>query len=339
MAQGDSLPQGRVTIRTVAEDAGVSVAAVSKVLRNAYGVSDALRLKVTDSIDRLGYRPSRAARAMRGQTYTIGILLVSLDNPFLPEIVAGVNAVLGSASYQAMIGVSDARLKIETTLIESMLDYRMDGLILVAPRLSGELLASFAVQIPMVVIAHHESSVQTFDTVNSDDFAGAELVVRSLHEAGHRDIHMLSPDQVTYPIDVSRRREAGYLHAMESLGLGEKARIVSARSSREFMEEDLGRILSAPDLPSAIFCWSDLHAIALLNLAKGMGIRVPGDLAIVGYDNSNVAALPLIDLSSVDQSGREMGTVAARTLLSRIGGRTAPQHILLQPALVRRSSF
>jgi LacI family transcriptional regulator len=101
-------PTDRVTIRHVAEHAGVSVAAVSKVLRNAYGVSEALRTKVENAIDLLKYRPSTAARAMRGRTYTVGILVVELTNPFVPVLLEGIDAGLAEANYKAMVGVGRA---------------------------------------------------------------------------------------------------------------------------------------------------------------------------------------------------------------------------------------
>ena len=95
----------RVTIRTVAEDAGVSVAAVSKVLRDAYGVSEALRAKVQASMQKLGYRPHAAARGMRGQTYTLGVLLPDISNPFFADIMAGVNEALERTQYQPLLGI------------------------------------------------------------------------------------------------------------------------------------------------------------------------------------------------------------------------------------------
>jgi LacI family transcriptional regulator len=116
MADGHSTEAGsRVTIRTVAADAGVSVAAVSKVMRNAYGVSDALRLKVEASIERLGYRPSVAARGMRGRTFTLGVLLVGIDNPFLPGIYQGIESVTEAAGYKIMVGVGAPSLSWGTT--------------------------------------------------------------------------------------------------------------------------------------------------------------------------------------------------------------------------------
>ena len=115
----------RVTIRTVAEDAGVSVAAVSKVLRDAYGVSDALRDKVQVSMQKLGYRPHAAARGMRGQTYTLGFLIPDLHNPFFADIMAGLNTALERTQYQTLLGVSDSARTMERALIDNMIDRRM----------------------------------------------------------------------------------------------------------------------------------------------------------------------------------------------------------------------
>src|SRR6476660_7940118 len=125
----------RVTIRTVAKDAGVSVAAVSKVLRDAYGVSEALRSKVQASMQKLGYRPHAAARGMRGQTYTLGILLPDLRNPFFADIMAGINEALVRTQYQPLLGVGESAPTTEHAVIDAMVDRQMDGLILIAPRL------------------------------------------------------------------------------------------------------------------------------------------------------------------------------------------------------------
>ncbi len=330
----------RVTIRTVAADAGVSVAAVSKVLRNAYGVSDSLRQRVLASIETLGYRPSVAARGMRGQTYTIGILLVEIANPFIPEVVAGINGVLEPSNYKALMGMGHSTTVIEATLIESMIDNRMDGLILVAPQMVGETLARFARQIPMVAIGHHEASAKEFDTVNSDDRQGVELAVQALRDLGHEDIMMVSLDATTATeANVVYERECGYLAKMAALGLERFARVHRVGRAHEGHIAEIETILAMKDRPSAIFAWSDLDGITLINAAKMRGLRVPEDLAIIGYDNSQVAALPLIGLSSIDQQGQHLGALATEMLLSRIGGRATAQHVLVEPHLVRRSSI
>ena len=328
----------KVTIRDVAEDSGVSVAAVSKVLRNAYGVSDELQRNVLKSIDKLGYRPSTAARGMRGRTFSIGILLVEMRNPFLPTIVDGVKEVLRLANYQAMIGVGDAQAAIEISLIESMIDMRMDGVLLVAPRLSGELLARYAAQIPMAVIGHHEPAAQDFDTVNSDDRKGARMAVEALLEGGRSDVHMASLPRRDGDFDVYVERERGYFEAMAAADLTDRARIWKLRETPDKPGEPLRSLLEADPMPEAVFCWSDIHAVRLLNEARMRGIDVPGRLAIVGYDNTPAAALPLIGLSSIDQGGHELGRLAAEALLSRIGGRNIPEHILVEPHLIQRAS-
>lgn len=331
---------GRVTIRTVAQDAGVSVAAVSKVIRNAYGVSDTLRKNVTASIERLGYRPSTAARGMRGQTYTIGLLLVNVGNPFLPDVIEGVNGVLALSDYQAMIGVGHGELTIETALIESMIDYRMDGLILIAPRIAGSLLEKYARHIPMVVVGHHEPDVARFDTVNSDDRLGAIKVVRSFVAEGHTDIGMISlPEDAGTDLDVFRKREEGYREAMAEAGLGDRIRIFRCREGEAFVDADIAEFLDHPQRPAAVFCWSDLHAIPLLSAASERGLNVPEDLKVVGYDNSPSGRLPIIGLTSIDQHAASLGGLAAETLLERIGGRTTARHETVEPDLLRRRSF
>lgn len=332
-------PAERVTIKTVAADAGVSVAAVSKVMRNAYGVSDSLRQKVTASIERLGYRPSVAARGMRGQTYTIGILLVEIANPFISEIVDGITGVLEPSNYKAMFGIGHSATVLETSLIEAMIDNRMDGLILVAPRMAGETLARFARQIPIVAIGHHEASATDFDTVNADDQMGVGLAVAALRQAGHSDIAMLSySDDLATPANVVYQRERAYIAAMQAQGLTAFARVLHLTRIGHTEFTAIAEFLTMPNRPRAVFVWSDLDAILLINAAKMAGLRVPQDLAIIGYDNSRVAALPLINLTSIDQSGQGLGALATETLMSRIAGRTTALHQLIEPKLVQRTS-
>lgn len=328
----------RVTIRTVAADAGVSVAAVSKVLRNAYGVSDALRTKVNNSIEKLGYRPSVAARGMRGQTYTIGVLLVETANPFVPLLLDGINSVLNPSNYKMLIGVGEANAPLEETMIESMIDHRMDGLILVAPRMNGERIAKFARQIPIAVIAHHQKDANDFDTANSDDFAGARMATQALIERGYTDIAMVTlPERPEQDHNILRMREGGYLASIQTAGL--KPRMFTMQSARPDINTHVREILSRPNRPQALFCWSDIHAIPFRDEAHRLGIKVPEELAIIGYDNSPYAAMSMVDISSIDQNGPEIGKNAAEALLGRIEGRKTPVHALVPPRLVVRSSI
>ncbi len=336
MADGDT--ETRVTIRTVAADAGVSVAAVSKVMRNAYGVSDALRLKVETSIEKLGYRPSVAARGMRGRTFTLGALLVGIDNPFLPGIYQGIESVTEAAGYKIMVGVGAARARTEVSLIEQMIDNRMDGLILVASQISGETMEHYARKIPIVVVGHHEPGAQGYDTVNNDDQMGARLAVRAFVDRGHTDIAFLTQQgQEDDLADVAPQREIGYRAAMTAAGL--TPRVLSLPNHDSSRDDQIRRMLTGPDRPRAIFCWSDLDAIPILSAAHRLGIRVPQDLALIGYDNSPVAGLSMVDLTSIDQDGPRLGRLGAEALFSRMNGRSAPEHILIEPKLIVRGSI
>jgi LacI family transcriptional regulator len=331
-------PGTRITIRHVAADSGVSVAAVSKVLRNAYGVSEALRLNVQASIERLGYRPSVAARGMRGQTYTVGILLVNIDNPFLPQVIDGIHDKLAPSNYKSMLGIGRARLKLESEMVLSMIDNRMDGLILVAPMMPEKLLARFARQIPMVVIGHHEPTAADFDTINSDDRQGAARAVQALYDRGYRDIVMFSQEYMKdQQHQVATLREQGFRQAMQDLGIGPGV-ILRAPEEEGADVEAFRAFLARPDRPRAVFVWSDLHALVLLDQAHKAGLRVPEDLAIVGYDNSPVAGMSMVGLSSVEQHGRQLGGMATEALLSRIEGRKTPKHLYVTPEVIARSS-
>jgi LacI family transcriptional regulator len=336
---------GKVTIRTVAADAGVSVAAVSKVLRNAYGVSDDMRQKVNNAIAKLGYRPSKPARGLRGSTFTIGVLLVDIDNPFLPQIISSINEELSASDYQAMMGVGRAQISLETTLIDSMIDHKMDGLILVAPRLSTEVISKFATEVPIVTIGHHAPEAAAYDTVNADDRRGAELAIEAFAAEGFRDIAMftLKPTE-GYKGSVVDKREIGYSDDMTRLGLQEYVRFYEIpmqqmEGGEAARHKAITGFLSLPDRPRAIFCWSDLDAVLVLACAKQMGIAIPGDIALIGFDNSPVAGYPMLDLASVDQAGRKLGQLATRALLSRIAGRIEPVHLKVEPRLMRRGSM
>ena len=329
----------RVTIRTVAEDAGVSVAAVSKVLRDAYGVSEALRGKVQASMQKLGYRPHAAARGMRGQTYTLGFLIPDMHNPFFADITAGLNAALERTQYQVLLGVSDSARTKERALIDNMIDRRMDGLMIIGPRLLPEEVARIAEQIPIVLIAYHSKEEQRFDTVNNDDQLGATLVVQHLVAAGYKNIAYLA-QEIEGPVEamVTTQREAGFRKAMQQAGLSSHLQVVSAPQTSRELQNIVRHLLESRNRPEAIFCWTDFVALEVLSVARELGLKVPGDLAVVGYDNTAWCDLAQNALTSIDQSGQVLGLQAARLLIERIKGRENAEHYVIAPRLVARNS-
>ncbi len=329
----------RITIREVAQDAGVSVAAVSKVLRDAYGVSDALRAKVRASMEKLSYRPRASARGMRGRTYTIGLIFPDLRNPFFADIYSGVNAALERTQYQAMQGInttSGALNMTSSALIEAMIDRQMDGLVIIGPNMETQVLTDLGARLPLVVIGQHDRGGDAFDTVNNDDQLGARLVVRYLMGNGYRKIAMLSLSPSNSSI--IQQREIGYRLEMMELGAGDAINIVRASQVVRDVQVTVRRLLSGPDRPDAIFCWTDLMAFEAISVATEMGLSIPEDVAIVGYDNTMFCDLAQNSLASVDQSGELLGLQAARMLVERIDGRVTAEHFMVPPRIVARAS-
>ncbi|MGA5200503.1 LacI family DNA-binding transcriptional regulator [Streptomyces variegatus] len=332
-------PPRRVTIVDVARHAQVSTTAVSKVLRNAYGASPEMREKVRRAMDELGYRPLAAARGLRGQTYTIGVMLPDIRNPFFPEILDGVTGRLADTDYQVLLGPGCNGEKEEARVTEALIDRGMDGLVLVAPVSPRARLEQVASLVPTVVVGRHGHS-PTFDTVTDDDMAGAALVVDHLAGLGHRRIahiehHETDPTRIQEMPNAQRAE--GYRRAMRDHGLAKEITIVSTSYTPQGGYRGAKELLARPGRPTAVFAGADVVAMGVLEAVNEAGLTVPGDISVAGYDNTTFAALGPISLTSVDQAGRAMGDNAARLLLERIAERRKPSvHVKLSPTLVPR---
>ena len=326
----------RITIKDVATDAGVSVAAVSKVLRDAYGVSDSLRSKVRASMDKLNYRPLASARGMRGQTYTLGLILPDIRNPFFSDILAGINTALERTPYRLMLGISQSTTHIEEGLVDSMIDSQMDGLILIGTAEDqGRLEATAAIK-PMVAIGHFAPQSDGYDTVNNDDQLSAQLVVRHLVGNGYRHIAMLS--LASHTSTIIEERELGYRREMIEQDLGSFINVLRAGQTPREIQAATRKLLQGPVIPEALFCWTDFIALEVISVATEMGLRIPEDLAIVGHDNTRHCDFAQNSLTSVDQSGELLGLKSARLLIERIKGRTKSEHFVVEPRIVVRQS-
>ena len=330
---------GRVTIREVAEGAGVSVAAVSKVLRNAYGVSAELRAKVEASIAALNYRPNTAARGMRGQTYTIGVLMADVKNPFYPEILEGINDGLTGTQYIPLIGIGRSMAATETNIVNAMVDRQMDGIVMIGQRLDTPGLEKVGKELPIVVIGHHEPTATAFDTVNNDDERGGVLVVEHLLQQGFKRPAMITLSRkLLGRVDVSNRRELGFTKAMQAAGLGHYIHIEAADAQLDDVTATVRTLIESPEPPDAIFGWADYYALEVLSAVRALGLRVPEDIGVIGYDNSEPCSFTQNDLTSIDQKGREIGRNATRLLLERIGGRAQAEHFVSEPLVSARGS-
>jgi LacI family transcriptional regulator len=301
-----------------------------------------MRAKVQQAITDLGYRPSAAARGLRGQTYTIGVMLPELRNLFFADILDGITAQLGGTDYQVLLAPGCNGEKEEARVIEAMIDRNMDGLVLIAPVSSKARLNSVARSVPTVVVGRHGSST-AYDTVTDDDVAGAALVVEHLAGLGHRRIAHIEHHE-TDPVRLvempNAQRANGYREAMRAHGLGDEIDIASTSYTHHGGHLGAQQLLARPHRPTAIFAGADVVALGALEAIAEAGLSVPGDISVVGYDNSALAALGPISLTSVDQDGRQMGANAARLLVDRITDRDRrTAQVKLSPTLVvRRTS-
>jgi LacI family transcriptional regulator len=331
--QVDSRSRKRPSISDVALEAGVSRAAVSKVIRNAYGVSPAMRKRVETAIDRLGYRPRVAARAMRGASFTIGFEIPHLGNDFFTQVMEGATTGLAASRYQLIVAPGLGYLS-GTSVLDALVDRQVDGIIAISSKVTVDWLEQLAKHVPVVVLGRHDRSAE-YDSVTDDDVAGVDLVMDHLLGLGHQQIAHLT---LRPPTDLAPHaiRLAAYRSRMEQAG--REPQVVYSQTSEQEAYEAARTLLKGSNPPTAIFAGHDTLAIGVLRAVAELGLDAE-DVSVVGYDNINLAGHPLISLTTVDQFAFEMGAVAIELLMERIrDGRRSPRHHQFDPQLRIRNS-
>lgn len=327
------VPSKRASISDVALAAGVSRAAVSKVIRNAYGVSPAMRKRVESAIDQLDYRPRTAARAMRGASFTIGFEIPHLGNEFFTRVVEGATNSLAASHYQLVIAPGLGYLS-GTSVLEALVDRQVDGIIATSDGVTADWLERLGASVPLVLLGRHEPSAR-YDTVTDDDVAGVHLVMDHLLGLGHQRIaHLterLSTDRAAHAL-----RLATYRRRMEQAGC--EPEVVYVHTATHDTYAVARSLLAGTSPPTAIFAGHDSLAIEVLRAVADAGLTAD-DVSVVGYDDIDLARHPLISLTTVDQFGLQMGVTAVELLMGRIrDGREDPRHHQIDPQLRVRGS-
>jgi DNA-binding LacI/PurR family transcriptional regulator/AcrR family transcriptional regulator len=327
----------RASIIRVAELAQVSATTVSHALNGRRPVAEQTRRRVLAAVEELGYRPNVLARGLRtSRSQTIGLVVPDITNPFYPALARGLQDVLGPAGYDQIISNTDGERRLERAALEQMIARQVDGLAFAVFNTHAEdLLPVIDAGIPVVRLGGRLIQ-RGVDVVHSDDEGGAREATRYLLERGYHRIGFVCGPAEEGP---AAERVAGYRRALADAG-AEAGPVVHTRFSRHGGATGAGRLLDLPDPPRALLCANDLMAIGALDVALERGLRVPDEVAIMGFDDIEAASMVTPRLTTMANPAREIGRAGARRLLDRLEGRVAePSSELIIPArLMRRES-
>jgi LacI family transcriptional regulator len=326
------------TIREVAQKAGVSYTTVSHVVNNTRFVSDDTRQRVLAAMKELGYRPNALARSLRrGETFTIGLILPDSANPFFAEIGRSIEDTAFRQGYNVILCNSENDLEKEQHYVDVLSKKQVDGILFVA---AGDQINSIEYcihsGIPYVIIDRELSGLEA-DTVLIDNHQGGYLATQYLISLGHHRIACITGPSHLTP---SAQRVTGYCDALRDYGLPvDDTLIVRGDFHPHSGWQAAFELLRLPDSPTAVFACNDLLAIGALNAAVASGRRVPADLAIVGFDDIELASYTNPPLTTVSQPKTEMGRVAFQLLIDRITANDRPvQRVVLPSRLIIRGS-
>jgi DNA-binding LacI/PurR family transcriptional regulator len=333
-------PRAPCTIRDVAALANVSKATVSRYLRGRPYVSVETARRVERAVRRLDYKPNKLAQALTTrQTTTVGVVVPSLMNPFYPTLIAGVGDVAGASGFTVLLAVSNGDAASEFRIVRSMVQRSVEGIVIASTLTTPEDFATLLQCETRIVLASRNHPAVMVDTVVIDSTAGGRMATQHLLAHGHRRIAFVSASKSVAPF---RDRYQGYIEALSHAGIDTEARLVlevPIESAQGYAS--IARLLSQPEAPTAIFAATDELAITIMDVCRGLHLETPGALALVGFDNTWVAGLPRIDLTTIDGQCRAVGAEAANLLFRRIKPDPANSSqdavsVILSPSLVTR---
>lgn len=326
----------RVTSAQVAKRAGVSQSAVSRVFTPGASASRKTAAKVRQAAADLGYRPNSLARAMvSGRSRIIGLVVAYLENHFYPEALERLSNALQAKGYHVLVFMASNSAENIDSVVEEILDYQVDGIIAASVAMSSELCARcHAAGVPMVLFNRWQTGAQ-MSAVTSDNISGGRKVAEFLLEGGHRKIGYIAGWEGA---STQRDREAGFTERLADAGLQLHARDVG--NFKMNIAADATRRMFANDPPEAVFVANDHMAFAVMDVLRfELGLSLPEDVSVVGYDDVPTAAWPAYSLTTVRQPVNRMVSATVEILLNEIErSGEGPRKIAIDGPLIIRGS-
>ncbi len=288
-------------------------------------------MRIIDAADALGYRSNAVARALvQGRTALVGAIATDLANPYHSEVIGGIERAAGAHGLEVVIGHGQRDPRRITRWVDRMIELNVDGLIVVSSWAEPSALALAAAAAPVVVVGRMPQQARDVDSIVSDDVGGAAMAVRHLIERGHRRIAFVTSSDRP----AAMARQLGYETAVAEAD----ANVPHVVSLADDAARALAALLDGRERPTAVLANNDVTAVRVMDAALDRGIRVPDQLAVVGYDNTVMASLVRPTLTTVDQPNDEIGRLAMAMLAERFEGRRVERHVTISPALVVRGS-
>ncbi|RKF13658.1 LacI family DNA-binding transcriptional regulator [Alginatibacterium sediminis] len=327
------------SMKDVAKLAVVSTSTVSHVINKSRYVSEEITERVLKAAKQLNYSPSALARSLKtNRTRTIGLLLTTSTNPFFAEVVKGVERRCYEQNYNLILCNSEGDETRMKASVNTLLERRVDGLILLCSTLEGQHLDVFDCykDIPTVVMDWGDTHFPS-DKIKDNSHLGGYMATQYLIEHGHKKIAC-----ITGPLDrqQAQQRFNGFKQALKEAGLAlQQQWIIPSNFECDGGYEAFNTLLASSELPSAIFVCNDMMAMGVINAAHKKGIRVPEDISLIGYDDVDIAKYMVPALTTIHQPKFRLGSTAVDTLLKRIENKDALlKQVQLEPTLVIRNS-
>lgn len=331
-----------VRLKDIAEDLGVSLVTVSKVLRDKPGVGEATRKRVLKRVRELDYRPNMLARSLAsGKSYTVGLIVPDLVHTFFAELAKGVSAGLRKGSYQLLLASAEEEPELEEQEIEHLLARGVDALLIAScQNNSGSFQSLIKSKIPFVLIDRYLPKLDG-NFVGTDDIAAGRIATEHLIRLGRKRIAHIGGEQISTSVG----RLNGYKEALALNNLPFRRELVAIRSRLEEAGVQIGShamsdLLKLKNRPDAVFCYNDLTAVGAIRCLRANGLRVPEDVAVIGCGNLRMSEFLEVPLSTIDQSTQRQGEEAASLALSLIAHnrKGKGKHLLVEPKLITRDS-